>query len=321
MKKIIKSQNIITCLFFTCLLLFFIGCEEEETKYSLKLDILPVGSGTVDLSPSGDTYVDGTVVNLTAKSNLGYIFSEWSGDASGTLNPVSITMNSDKIIDVIFEEGVYEDFNDGVADDFITDGSGRWNATNNAYVMTGTNLNTVGYSYYPYKFSDFGLSVDMKVTKSSASSHAFGIYFKSQSAYVKSNSYRLSIMRDGRWYIGVYINNTFSYITDSWIVSSDLNTGLNATNNIKVIFIGTQAHIYFNDVYQGYASNLSDFTQGYAGVLGYDSNLYENEFSFDNFEIVTTDLKSLKSTMTHNNDYDLTNIKGIKGDPDGNILQ
>jgi|GEM_PF-5554189 len=320
MKKTIKFQNSITCLFFTCLLLFFIGCEEEETKYLLKLNILPVGSGTVDLSPSGNTYVDGTVVNLAAKSNLGYFFSGWSGDASGTLNSVSITMNSDKIIDGIFKEGVFEDFNDGVADYFTTDGSVRWSVINNAYVMTGTNSDTHAYSYYPYNFSDFGLSVDMKVTKSFTIAHAFGIYFKSQSGNYSKNSYRLSIMRNGSWYFGVYINSTFNFITDGWIQSSNLNTGLNATNNIKIIFEGTQANIYFNDVYQGYVTNLSDFSQGYVGVLGYDSNLYDNEFLFDNFEIITEEINSLKSTTPHKIDYDLTNIKGIKGDPDGNIF-
>ena len=192
-------------------------------------------------------------------------------------------MNSDKIINVIFKEGVYEDFNDGVADYFLKDDSRRWNVTNNAYLMTGTNSNSTAYSYYPDNFNDFGLSVDMKVTKSGTEGHAFGIYFKSQSADEKINSFKLSIMRDGSWYFGKYENRIFTFITDNWIQSSDLNIGLNATNNIKILFVGTQADIYFNDVYQGYFNNLPTFSNGYIGVFGYDSDVYDNEFSFDNY--------------------------------------
>ncbi|MFA6402497.1 MAG: hypothetical protein WCX31_12885 [Salinivirgaceae bacterium] len=319
MKEMIKIQHLIAYLCMSCLLLFTVGCKKDETKYSLKLNIVPVGTGTVDLSPSGGTYAEGTVVNLTANSNLGYFFSEWSGDASGTLNSNTITMNSDKIINVSFEEGVFEDFNDGDADYFINDGTSRWNVTNNALIMTGTNSTTAAYSYYPYNFDDFVLSVDMKINKSGTESHAFGIYFKSQSADVKMNSYRLSIMGDGRWYFGIAENGTFSFITDNWIQSSSLNTGLNATNNIKILFVGTQTEIYFNDVYQGYIYNLSTFLSGYVGVWGYDSDAYDNEFSFDNFEIATSEINNLKLTTPHNTiDYDLTKIKGIKRDPDGN---
>ena len=91
LKKMIKIQYKNTCLCLSCLLLFFAGCKKDETKYLLKLNIMPVGSGTVDLSPSGDKYAEGTVVNLTAKSDVGYFFSEWSGDVSGTLNSNTIT--------------------------------------------------------------------------------------------------------------------------------------------------------------------------------------------------------------------------------------
>jgi hypothetical protein len=159
----------------------------------------------------------------------------------------------------------------------------------------------------------------MKVTKCGTSGHAYGIYFKSQSADLEVNSYRLSIDSNGTWYIGKYINGVFIFITNNWIPSSDLNTGLNATNNIKILFEGTQVRIYFNEVYQGAVNNISDFSSGYAGVQGYDSDVFDNEFIFDNFKIVTTDINNLKSSDLYNTvDFDITNIRGIKGDPNGN---
>ena len=57
-------------------------------------------NGTID--PSSGTYPEGTIVTLTAKGNLGYKFSAWGGDASGTSNPTNITMNADKNVTATF---------------------------------------------------------------------------------------------------------------------------------------------------------------------------------------------------------------------------
>lgn len=283
----------------------------------LTVNINPIEAGQVIIYPDQSGFELNTEVNLTANPNLGYYFSEWSGDASGSSNPFNIIMTSNKIIDANFNEGVFEDFNDGEADNFLTDGSGRWNVINNAYKMSGALANTTAYSYYPFNFNDFELSVDMKVTNSGSSGHAFGIYFKSQSANLKINSYRLSIQRNGKWYIGKYVNGTFYFITNGWVYSSALNQGLNAINNIRIIFNGTQVDVYFNSIYIGYVYNMTTFTSGYIGVQGYDSDDYYNVFIFDNF-IANSGNNSSKST-TQNNiaSYNLRNVIGIKGDPDG----
>jgi len=58
--------------------------------------------GTVN--PSSGTYIydAGTEVTITAIPENGYRFSEWSGDASGTDNPIKITMDSDKSVKANF---------------------------------------------------------------------------------------------------------------------------------------------------------------------------------------------------------------------------
>ena len=43
-----------------------------------------------------------TQVSVTAVPSNGYQFSGWAGDATGTTNPISITMNSDKSITANF---------------------------------------------------------------------------------------------------------------------------------------------------------------------------------------------------------------------------
>ena len=56
------------------------------------------GSITPDVAPTNGTYDNGTVVELTAVPDAGYQFDGWSGDASGTTNPISVTMDADKTV-------------------------------------------------------------------------------------------------------------------------------------------------------------------------------------------------------------------------------
>src|SRR3989344_6720193 len=59
-------------------------------------------NGTITKSPSKSTYTSGESVTLTATPNSGYTFSGWSGDASGTTNPTTVTMNGNKSVIATF---------------------------------------------------------------------------------------------------------------------------------------------------------------------------------------------------------------------------
>ena len=76
------------------------SCSSTTVTYTLSTSIS--GSGTVN--PSNGTYESGTVVSVSATPSSGYTFSGWSGDASGTTNPLSITMNSNKSITATFTQ-------------------------------------------------------------------------------------------------------------------------------------------------------------------------------------------------------------------------
>lgn len=71
-----------------------------KAKYTLVTTILPSGSGTI--SPAFGEYDDGTNVILQAQANSGFTFTGWSGDAIGTTNPLTVTMNSNKNITANF---------------------------------------------------------------------------------------------------------------------------------------------------------------------------------------------------------------------------
>ena len=71
------------------------------TQIEYTLSITVVGSGSVDPSSAGP-YHYGDVVWLTANAALGWSFSAWSGDASGSNLMVPVTMNGNKAVTATF---------------------------------------------------------------------------------------------------------------------------------------------------------------------------------------------------------------------------
>ncbi|MDR3696662.1 InlB B-repeat-containing protein [Mucilaginibacter sp.] len=59
-------------------------------------------NGTVVKNPTQATYNSGSTVQLTATPNSGYKFTSWSGDATGSTNPLTVTMNANKNITANF---------------------------------------------------------------------------------------------------------------------------------------------------------------------------------------------------------------------------
>lgn len=59
-------------------------------------------NGTVSKAPDQATYNHGSNVVLTATPAAGYVFSSWSGDATGTTNPLTVNMTSNKNITANF---------------------------------------------------------------------------------------------------------------------------------------------------------------------------------------------------------------------------
>jgi len=65
------------------------------------LNITAVG-GSVSRNPNQLTFPNGTNVVLTPTANVGYTFDSWGGDASGSVSPLTLNMNSNKNITANF---------------------------------------------------------------------------------------------------------------------------------------------------------------------------------------------------------------------------
>ncbi|MCX7716449.1 MAG: InlB B-repeat-containing protein, partial [Endomicrobia bacterium] len=76
--------------------------EEQTQTYTLTINVNPIGAGTVTKNPNQQSYKAGSQVSLTVTPNSGYQFSNWSGDATGTQNPMTVTLNSNLTITANF---------------------------------------------------------------------------------------------------------------------------------------------------------------------------------------------------------------------------
>ena len=70
-------------------------------EYSLSVNL--VGDGVVTVNGSSP-YAPGSVVVMTAYPSSGWYFDGWSGDLSGTFNPDTILMDSNKSVTCTFKE-------------------------------------------------------------------------------------------------------------------------------------------------------------------------------------------------------------------------
>jgi len=90
----------------------FAGDDSSIIKISYYTLIINAGTGgTTEPPPGTYTYDNGTEVTIRAIPNTNYKFEEWSGDASGTTNPLTITMDSDKSITANFIQIIYAPLN------------------------------------------------------------------------------------------------------------------------------------------------------------------------------------------------------------------
>ena len=84
----------------------------------------PDGAGTI--SPDSGEFEQGANVELEATADEGWSFSHWDGDLSGSTNPETITMDSDKAITAVFEEIIFYELSTD------TDGSGSGSVSPNS---------------------------------------------------------------------------------------------------------------------------------------------------------------------------------------------
>ncbi len=72
--------------------------------YALAVSADDPAGGTVARSPELPAYPEGTVVTLTASPAAGWEFRGWCGDASGPVNPISVSMSGNRTVHALFNQ-------------------------------------------------------------------------------------------------------------------------------------------------------------------------------------------------------------------------
>lgn len=83
---------------------------ERRPCFAVTKSSAPAGGGSVGVSPSPDCntkYVGGQDVTLTASPAAGYAFSHWSGDVSGSTNPLTVSLQMGTNVVANFTQACY----------------------------------------------------------------------------------------------------------------------------------------------------------------------------------------------------------------------
>jgi hypothetical protein len=75
------------------------------------LTLTCTSGGTTSPAPGIHTYKRGETVTVTAVPDPDFLFAGWSGDASGTANPLSLVMDDDKTVTATFVPVVFPPLN------------------------------------------------------------------------------------------------------------------------------------------------------------------------------------------------------------------
>jgi uncharacterized repeat protein (TIGR02543 family) len=88
-----------------------VGAIFTQPDYEIIVTIDPSAGGSVLVEPPdiyNFGYHYGDVVTLTAQPNAGYYFSGWSGDASGTVQSIQLTVTGDIALTAHFVQNEYQ---------------------------------------------------------------------------------------------------------------------------------------------------------------------------------------------------------------------
>jgi peptidoglycan/xylan/chitin deacetylase (PgdA/CDA1 family) len=136
----------------------FAGNIGETLPTIYRLNFSADGDGSIRKNPDRPFYYSGNQVTLTAVPDPFYVFDSWSGDLTGTTNPNSITMDSDKTVTARFVFNGIDLLDDGFEDtvwdaNWNDNGVTEW-TQDDSYTHTGSYSALAGATSGGYLISD-----------------------------------------------------------------------------------------------------------------------------------------------------------------------
>ena len=139
--------------------------------------------GLVTADPDLVEYVENSSVTLTAVANLGYQFTGWSGDATGTDNPLDLVMNSNKVITANFSTAALTQLTTTAVNGTITMDPVGPNYSQNT-IVTLTAKPEIGYKFIGWSGDFSGTDIISSITMNANKSVTAN--------FVKTNSFAIN---------------------------------------------------------------------------------------------------------------------------------
>jgi len=106
----LSIKTILGIFLITALSILLVGCwavPPEEApgfgRYNLTMVVSPIGGGVTGPEKGSHTYDEETEVVISATPAAGYQFIKWTGDVTGSANPTTLTVDSDKTVTANFQ--------------------------------------------------------------------------------------------------------------------------------------------------------------------------------------------------------------------------
>lgn len=255
--------------------------EKERGRFSLQSQVnFPVlAPGTYYVKISGANEDGSYVLNISQQdlfvppTNLTAELNQETGE---------VTLNWD----YYSTEGFFEDFEDGVADNFVFSDS-RFSVADGYLKMNGTSTNDWASTYYDAIYNDFVYEFDFIRTESeNTNASTIGAFIRSDgfmSYGYPVNGYLVAFTASGYYSVWLELNGSESQIIP-WTTTSFINTVLGETNSVMILANGNAVDIYING---NYLASFTDFyfVSGYVNLVSYDSGTGINEVLWDNVSL------------------------------------
>jgi len=215
-----------------------------QVLYTLSAWPEPVGKLT--FSPTRGPYEEGTEVTLLATPEEGYIFDHWSGDVTGTSNPIKITMDGNKSVTAHFIIHIVDGI---IFQDNFDDNSNKWAGTVEDGVLKLGESAPEGQTYITTKFKhppaapyypDFGIEVEVTLVETDCD-WAGGLTFLHN-----GEDSHIFLINGQRQYKLYTVEDNDYRISIDWTFSSYINQS-NVPNTLKVICRDSVIQLYVND--------------------------------------------------------------------------
>jgi PKD repeat protein len=193
------------------------------------------------------------------------------------------------------EDNVYEDFEDGVADNFEFSDNSVFSVNNGFLNAQGNGDNTWKSAMYTKIFQDFTLEYTFMQQYSTG--YSVGTFIRATGFRNASfaNGYLINILSSGNYSVWKLSEGIATNILP-WATCTAINTSPGALNIVTIEAIGSNIKIYVNSQYVNEFDDDS-FSSGYINLVSYFGSGYTHDVHWDNFNIIQGISKSKSSNL------------------------